>query len=188
MSARDIVNHPSHYNGHPSRVECADLILATNSLLGLAIKHVWRCGEKHDATCPLYMLDAHTRLADARVGDSIRAAVSVAFESNLPCPHCADIDRKKAAWYLRRLAKWLDDEHCHAVPYGLHSTLSMARSIFDATPAGHPLRAVLEVAWGPSCAGFEREDIVDGKNAWRVAYAARCVAVAALLDNREAWS
>jgi hypothetical protein len=183
VSARDIVNHPSHYNGHPSRVECADLILATNSLLGLAIKHVWRCGEKHDATCPIYAHDLHDRLSRARVGDSISAAVSAAFESNLPCPHCAAIDRRKAAWYLRRLSKWLVDEHCHAVPYGLHATLTMAKSIFNATPEKHPLRVVLRAAWGADCEGIESDSLT-----WNADYSERCVRAAEALENPEGWS
>ncbi len=183
MNARDIVNHPSHYNGHPSRVECADLILATNSLLGLAIKHVWRCGEKHDATCPIYAHELHRRMGEARVGDSVSAIAAAAFESNLPCPHCVVIDRRKAAWYLRRLSKWLLDEHCHAVQYGLYASKDMARSIFDATPERHPLRVVLQAAWGPDCANIE-----DDPATWHPNYSARCVKAAEMLENPEGWT
>lgn len=183
MTARDIVNHPSHYNGHASRVECADLILATNSLLGLAIKHTWRCGEKHDATCPIYVRDLRERLANAMVDGSVSTIIAAAFESNLPCAHCAAIDRRKAAWYLRRLAAWLVDDFCHAVPHGLHATLSMARSIFNTTPPRHPLRVVLQAAWGSACEGFEFEH--GHTPDWHRDYSKRCIDAA---DALESWS
>ena len=40
------VNHPRHYNQHPSGVECIELIEHLPCNLANAIKYVWRCGLK----------------------------------------------------------------------------------------------------------------------------------------------
>lgn len=46
---REAVNHPSHYNEHPSGVECLDIIRHMNFNLGNVIKYVWRADLKEDA-------------------------------------------------------------------------------------------------------------------------------------------
>lgn len=45
----DPVNHPKHYTGHPSGVECITITEHLNFCLGNAIKYIWRAGEKGDA-------------------------------------------------------------------------------------------------------------------------------------------
>lgn len=40
------VNHPQHYNEHPSGVECIDVIEHFNFNLGSAIKYIWRADYK----------------------------------------------------------------------------------------------------------------------------------------------
>ena len=47
--SHDPVNHPSHYTGHPSGVECIQIAEHFNFCLGNAIKYIWRAGEKGDA-------------------------------------------------------------------------------------------------------------------------------------------
>ena len=42
----ETVNHPKHYNEHPSGVECIDIVEHFNFNLGAVIKHVWRAGLK----------------------------------------------------------------------------------------------------------------------------------------------
>lgn len=42
----DGVNHPSHYNQHPSGVECVDIAQHYNFNVGNAIKYLWRAGLK----------------------------------------------------------------------------------------------------------------------------------------------
>jgi Protein of unknwon function (DUF3310) len=42
----DMVNHPSHYTGHPSGVECIHVVEHFNFCLGNAIKYIWRAGLK----------------------------------------------------------------------------------------------------------------------------------------------
>jgi hypothetical protein len=45
----DPVNHPAHYTGHPSGVECIDITQSMNFCLGNAIKYLWRADLKHDS-------------------------------------------------------------------------------------------------------------------------------------------
>lgn len=45
----DMVNHPKHYNDHPSGVECIDIIEHMNFCLGNAVKYIWRADLKGDA-------------------------------------------------------------------------------------------------------------------------------------------
>lgn len=44
----DPVNHPPHYTGHPSGVECIEITRHLPFSLGNAVKYVWRAGEKDD--------------------------------------------------------------------------------------------------------------------------------------------
>ena len=46
MGRNDPVDHPTHYNAHPSGVECIDVAEHMNYCLGNAIKYIWRCGLK----------------------------------------------------------------------------------------------------------------------------------------------
>lgn len=45
----DSINHPPHYNKHPSGVECIDIVEHMNFCLGNAIKYIWRTGLKDSA-------------------------------------------------------------------------------------------------------------------------------------------
>lgn len=45
----DPVNHPSHYNAHPSGVECITVTEHMNFNLGNAMKYIWRAGLKDAA-------------------------------------------------------------------------------------------------------------------------------------------
>ena len=42
----DQVNHPPHYTGHPSGVECIQVTEHMNFCRGNAMKYLWRAGEK----------------------------------------------------------------------------------------------------------------------------------------------
>lgn len=42
----DPVNHPAHYNAHPSGVECITITEHMNFTLGNAIKYIWRADLK----------------------------------------------------------------------------------------------------------------------------------------------
>lgn len=45
----DLVNHPPHYTGHPSGVECIQITEHMGFNLGNAIKYIWRADLKNDA-------------------------------------------------------------------------------------------------------------------------------------------
>jgi hypothetical protein len=45
----EAVDHPPHYNGHPSGVECIDVVEHMSFNLGNAVKYVWRADLKGDA-------------------------------------------------------------------------------------------------------------------------------------------
>lgn len=45
----DNVNHPSHYTGHPSGVECIQITEHMNFCRGNAMKYLWRAGAKGNA-------------------------------------------------------------------------------------------------------------------------------------------
>lgn len=43
---RDKVNHPKHYNSHPSGIECITITEHFNFNIGNAIKYLWRSNFK----------------------------------------------------------------------------------------------------------------------------------------------
>ena len=45
----DNVDHPTHYNAHPSGVECIDIVEHMTFNTGSAIKYLWRAGLKEHA-------------------------------------------------------------------------------------------------------------------------------------------
>lgn len=73
----DNVNHPAHYNSHPSGVECITITEHMNFNVGNAIKYLWRAGIK---VC-------HPR--------DISEEADRTRKSHLE-------DLKKAAWYINR--------------------------------------------------------------------------------------
>ena len=42
----DSVNHPAHYNSHPSGIECIEIARHHNFNIGNSIKYLWRAGLK----------------------------------------------------------------------------------------------------------------------------------------------
>lgn len=49
----DPINHPPHYNAHPSGIECIQITEHMNFCLGNAIKYIWRADLKGDAIADL---------------------------------------------------------------------------------------------------------------------------------------
>lgn len=45
----EAVDHPEHYNAHPSGIECIDVVRHMNFNLGNVVKYLWRAGEKDPA-------------------------------------------------------------------------------------------------------------------------------------------
>ncbi len=48
MMTKERVNHPEHYNSHPSGIECIEIAEGFNFSLGNAIKYIWRAGLKDE--------------------------------------------------------------------------------------------------------------------------------------------
>lgn len=46
---REMVNHPAHYNSHPSGVECIEIVRHMTFNVGSAFKYCWRAGLKPGA-------------------------------------------------------------------------------------------------------------------------------------------
>jgi len=44
------VDHPSHYNNHPSGIECIEIVRHMNFNCGNAVKYLWRNGLKDSET------------------------------------------------------------------------------------------------------------------------------------------
>lgn len=44
----DMINHPPHYNEHPSGVECIQITEHMTFNLGNVVKYVWRKGKKDE--------------------------------------------------------------------------------------------------------------------------------------------
>jgi hypothetical protein len=58
----EAVDHPAHYNAHPSGIECIDVVEHMTFNLGNAVKYVWRAGLKpgsyvEDLKKPRWYLD-----------------------------------------------------------------------------------------------------------------------------------
>jgi hypothetical protein len=49
----DEVDHPKHYNNHPSGVECITVTEWMNFNIGNAVKYLWRAGQKSDLVTDL---------------------------------------------------------------------------------------------------------------------------------------
>lgn len=47
--APEVVNHPKHYNAHPSGVECITVVEHMGFNVGNAMKYLWRADEKGSA-------------------------------------------------------------------------------------------------------------------------------------------
>ena len=70
---KESVNHPKHYNSHPSGVECIDIIRHYCYDIGAAIKYLWRAGLKTEEG----MTDREKEIEDLRkaiwyINDRIR--------------------------------------------------------------------------------------------------------------------
>ena len=64
----DSVNHPTHYNSHPSGIECIDVARHFPFNIGNVIKYLWRAGLK-----PLSDMGASDATERARLQDLKKA-------------------------------------------------------------------------------------------------------------------
>lgn len=47
---KEMVDHPRHYNQHPSGIECIDVVEEMSFNIGSAVKYLWRAGLKSTDT------------------------------------------------------------------------------------------------------------------------------------------
>ncbi len=100
----DNVNHPSHYNAHPSGVECITVTEHMNFNLGNAVKYIWRAGLKaEDPITDLRKAAWYVQREIARLEDAAAKAVAASAPVDLADVCSAirtmldDADRRMAA-------------------------------------------------------------------------------------------
>lgn len=62
MISNNNVDHPTHYNSHPSGIECIEIAKHYNFCIGNAIKYLWRSGLKSEQG----MTDTQKEIEDLR--------------------------------------------------------------------------------------------------------------------------
>jgi len=67
------VNHPAHYNRHPSGVECIDIAEGFNFNVGNAVKYLWRAGLKGESLEDLEKACWYVRREIERVRNETKA-------------------------------------------------------------------------------------------------------------------
>ena len=69
----DPVNHPLHYTGHPSGIECIEITRHMSFNLGNALKSIWRADHKGNAVEDLkkarWYLDDKIRRREGQTND-----------------------------------------------------------------------------------------------------------------------
>ncbi|GGW89313.1 DUF3310 domain-containing protein [Streptomyces noursei] len=61
---------PDHYTGHPSGVECIEIVKHMNFPLGNAVKYIWRAGLKDDAITDLEKAKRYIEIEIERIRES----------------------------------------------------------------------------------------------------------------------
>ena len=96
----EAVNHPKHYNSHPSGIEAIEIARHLDFDLGNALKYVWRSGEKIDAIEDLkkagwYLTDAAKAKQPLRISRKYRtylfALVATYYHSEYSSLKCEAI-------------------------------------------------------------------------------------------------
>lgn len=82
----DEVNHPAHYNAHPSGVECITIVEHMNFNVGNAIKYLWRAGLK--------------KPSGVKITPPPATGSGEKFIIAFPDKHLEDLE--KARWYIDR--------------------------------------------------------------------------------------
>jgi len=81
ISKRELVNHPDHYNKHPSGVECIDIVEHMSFNLGNAVKYIWRAGAEQVSGAEVKILDTgYLRLIETWGSDIIGQAFPRTWE------------------------------------------------------------------------------------------------------------
>jgi len=73
MTKDSSVEHPDHYNQHPSGIECITVVRHCSFNVGNAIKYLWRADFKHDSPiedlrkAEFYIRDEIARIKQGKV-------------------------------------------------------------------------------------------------------------------------
>lgn len=74
MPEVDMVNHPPHYSGHPSGIECIEIVRGMSFDAGNAVKYIYRAARKNGRQdiekARWYLLDAIKHGEPAYVGSA----------------------------------------------------------------------------------------------------------------------
>lgn len=89
----DPVNHPPHYNSHPSGVECITVTEHMNFNLGNAVKYIWRVGLKSED--PVTDLEKARWYIDREI-DRIKKAGTIIVTRDKLSPE--QVQRLRDAW------------------------------------------------------------------------------------------
>lgn len=96
---KETVNHPPHYKGHPSGIECITITEHMGFNLGNAVKYIWRCDLKKDAIEDLRKaLWYIQREIDKRSNEKVLADI-VKQPELLTCGRCRNQFGKNAIMY-----------------------------------------------------------------------------------------
>lgn len=71
---KEAVNHPAHYNNHPSGIECIEVVRHMSFNVGNAVKYLWRADHKHES--PIEDL----RKAQFYINDEIERLIKIEVE------------------------------------------------------------------------------------------------------------
>ncbi len=79
------VNHPKHYNAHPSGVECIDVVEHMGFNVGNAMKYLWRADEKG---APIEDLQKASWYVDREIAKRLKQSAPVRPDAK--CATCKD--------------------------------------------------------------------------------------------------
>ena len=87
----DPINHPKHYTGHPSGVECIEITRNLPFSIGNAVKYIWRAGRKGDPLADLrkarwYIGDACAHTREPKINTSWIRVATYLFHENASDP------------------------------------------------------------------------------------------------------
>ena len=112
MTKFDPVTHPKHYNSHPSGVECADITVHMPTMIGCAMKYLWRWDLKGDPIENLrkaiWCVERHIRMLEEEADKQVVERHTVS-ESGQPRVRDVDVCTDHPD------ANWRHCEGCHSV-------------------------------------------------------------------------
>ena len=120
------VNHPRHYNTHPSRIEAIEICRHLDFNIGNAVKYVWRHRDKgghEDIEKALWYLDDHiTEFGPSyhHPSNDIPTKLALAAETE-PNPHLKAYYLSLAQGDINQAAQHLRQYHENHTPHQEHT-------------------------------------------------------------------